>query len=286
MKYRYLEKAYYPGSYGLIPMEPGDQWKIEGVVRFHLPALLIDIEEHPEYFTTGEISVAKYARDAVKYVPGWDEVDDYDVTEPVVVIEYGPDDWRLLDGWLRVARAVELELETLPAIRIPSEQAIHYVVDESDVRIFIEHWNYRTAYWERRDRMNGFLKEDRPEFTTVQIDAEATWERILQATNGRWVELPTRWNRWFSLVGNGRQVAIGEAQCMHRICPITVDRPVRRKEFMAVFPLYEEWEMASEEELVREKARKITISYEYIFAMIRQYATEKKCDILSEEICE
>ena len=70
---------------------------------------------------------------------------------------------------------------------------------------------------------------------------------------------------------------------MSRVCPITFDRPVRRKEFMAIFPLYEEWEVAPEEEPVREKAREITISYEYIFAMIRQYATEKKCDILSEE---
>jgi len=286
MKYRYLEKAYYPGSYGLIPMEPGDLWRVEGLVRFHLPAILIDIEDHPEWFTVGEISVADYARDALEYEPRWDEMDDDDVTEPVVAVEYGPDEWRVIDGWVRIARAIELEMETLPAVRIPSDQAMHYLVDESDVRLYIEYWNYKAAYWERRDRINGFLKEDRPEFTCIQADPQATWEAILKATKGRWVELPVRWNRWFSVVGNGRQVAIGEAQCMSRLCPITFDRPVRRKEFMALFPLYEEWETSPEEDPVREKAREITISYEYIFAMIRQYATAKKCAILVEDICE
>ena len=280
MKYRYLEKAYCPGSYDLIPMEPGDSWQAEGRVRFHLPALLIDWEEHPERFVVGEISVAEYAAQASEYTPQWDELDDDDVREPVVTVEYGPDDWRVIDGWPRIVRAMELELTTLPAIRISSDQAMHYLVDESDVRRYIEYWNYKTAYWERRDRVNGFLKEDRPEYTCIQADAQATWERILAAAKGRWIELPLRWNRWFALMGNGKRIAIGEAQCMSPVCPLSLDRAVRRKEFMEVFPLYEEWELAADEEPVREKARQITISYEYIFSMIRQYATEKKCDII------
>lgn len=284
MRYRYLEKAYYPGSYELIPMEPGDMWRAEGVVRFHLPALLIDIEEHPEQFVVGEISIDDYREEALEYEPRWDEKDDDDVTEPVIVVEYGPEDWRVIDGWVRIMRAMELELTTLPAVRLPSKQAMHYLAEEIDVRRYIEHWNFKTAYWERHDRMHGLLQEDRPEFTCIHPDAEETWKTILQATNGRWVELPVRWNRWFSLVGNGKRVAIGEPQCMSPICPLSFDRPVRRKEFLEVFPLYDEWEVAIDEEPVREKARKITISYEYIFAMIRQYATEKKCDILTEEI--
>lgn len=284
MKYRYLEKAYYPGSYNLIPMEPGDEWYAEGRVRFHLPALLIDIENHPEWFSLGEISVADYQEDALAYEPQWDEKDDDDVTEPVIVVEYGPDEWRVIDGWVRIGRAIELEMTTLPAVRIPSQQVMHYLVDEEDVRHYIEYWNFKTAYWERHDRMHRLLQEERPEFTCVYPDAQATWEAILKVANGRWIELPVRWNRWFSLVGNGKRVAIGEPQCMAPICPLSFDRPVRRKEFMEVFPLYEEWEMAVDDESVRERARKITISYEYIFAMIRQYATEKKCDILTEEI--
>lgn len=277
MKYRYLEKAYCPGSYDLIPMEPGDSWHKEGRVRFHLPALLIDLEEHPERFVLGELSVEEYAQAASEYEPHWEEVDDDNVREPVVMVEYGPGEWRVLDGWVRILRAMELELTTLPAIRIPSDQAMHYLVDESDVRRFIEHWNFKTAYWERRDRVNGFLKEDRPEYTYIQADAQATWDAIVAAAKGRWIELPLRWNRWFALIGNGKRIAISEAQCMAPVCPLSLDRAVRYKEFMEIFPLYEEWEFAGDEEPVREKARQITISYEYIFSMIRQYATEKKC---------
>ncbi len=287
MKYRYREKTYCYGSYERIPMEPGDEWYAEGVVRFHLPALLIDIEENPERFVLGQIRVAEYAEDAAERaeaerLAAWEEPDD-DVTEPVVAVEYGPDDWRVIDGWSQIARAVELGLETMPAIQVPSDQVMRYLVDEEDVRRFIEHWNFKTAYWERRDRINGFLREDRPEYTQIHVDAEATWEAILAAAADRRIELPIRWNRWFAIHGDGTKVLIGEAQYMAPVCPLTFDRPVRKKEFMEIFPLYEEWELAADEEEIREKARRITISYEYIFAMIRQYATEKKCDILAAD---
>ena len=122
MKYRYLEKAYYPGSYDLIPMEPGDLWQVEGVVRFHLPALLIDWEEHPERFVVGELSVEEYAAAASEYIPDWEEADDDDVREPVVLVEYGPDDWRVLDGWVRIRRAMELEMTTLPPALIMTDR--------------------------------------------------------------------------------------------------------------------------------------------------------------------
>ena len=120
--------------------------------------------------------------------------------------------------------------------------------------------------------MNGFLAEDRPEYTEVIPDEEAVWQAILAASDGREIEIPMRWNRWFSIHGDGGKVYIGEAKYMTRTCPLTFDRIVRRREFGEVFPLYEEWERSADEEEVRCRARKITISYEYIFAMIRQFA--------------
>lgn len=277
MKYRYLSKAYCYGSYDLIPMEPGDEWIAEGVVRFHLPALLIDIEEHPEKFTVGEIRVADYLETAQERVT---EEDDECIWEPVVAVEYGPDEYRVIDGFGRIVRASELHRESLPAVRIPSEQAMHYLVEEEDVRRYIEYWNYKAAYWERRDRINEFLKEDRPEYTEVHVDPDKTWDAILAAAAGREIEIPIRWNRWFAIHGDGSKLMIGEAKHMCPICPLTFDRPIRKKEYLEVFPLYEEWEMAAEEEDIREKARRITISYEYIFAMIRLFAVEEKYAIL------
>lgn len=283
VKYRYREKGYCHGSYGLAPLEPGDQWRGEGVVRFHLPAILIDIEEKPEQFVIGQIRLADYAREASEYVVPWDEVEDDDVTEPVVAVEYDPDEWRILDGWNRIIRGLELGLETMPAVMLHSDQAMRYVVDEEDVRRYIQHWNFKAAYWERRDRINGFLREDRPEYKQIQADAQATWETIVAAVDGREVELPIRWNRWFMVHGERGKVFISEPRYMSPICSLTFDRQVRRKEFMELFPLYEEWELAADEDLIRECARRITISYEYIFSMIRQYATEKKYDILAAE---
>ena len=275
MKYRYLEKTYCHGSYSLIPMEPGDQWIAEGVVRFHLPALLIDMEEQPEHFAIGEIRVADYADElSERDISEEDE----DLWEPVVTAEYGPDDWRVLDGWGRIARALELGREVLPAVRIPSDQAMGYLVDEDDVRRYIEHWNFKTAWWERHDRINGFLQQEDPKFTEVCVDAEATWQAILAATAHRSVEIPVRWNRWFSVHGDGNKVFIGEAMHMRPVCPLTFDRQIRHKEYLEIFSLYEEWEAVADEEEIRERARKITISYEYIFSMIRQYARGKKCD--------
>lgn len=276
MKYRYLEKTYCYGSYSLIPMEPGDGYVTVGVVRFHLPAILIDIEEKPEEFTVSEATVADYAEELREGEIN-DPEDDDDLEEPLVLAEYGPDHWCLLDGWGRVARALEEGVTVLPAIRLPSDQAMHYLVDEDDVRRYIEYWNFKTAYWERRDRMNGFLKEDRPEYTEVIPEAEATWKKILESAARREIEISVRWNRWFSIHGDGNKVYIGEAKYMKPVCALTFDRIVRHKEFLEIFPLYEEWELSTDEEEIRKRAREVTISYEYIFAMIRQFAaTETK----------
>ena len=285
MKYRYREKTYCYGSYALPPMEPGDQWIREGLVRFQLPALLIDIEEKPEQFTLGQLPVADYVRQAEEYRERYERIgiydEDQDVTEPLVAVEYGPGEWRILDGWLRVTEAASLGMDVLPAVLVPSDLAMRYLVDEEDVRHYIEYWNFRAAYWERRDRINGFLQQEDPVFTEICVDPEATWQSILQACDGRYIEIPIRWNRWFSIHGDGTKVVLGEASHMAPVCPLTFDRPVRKKEFMEIFPLYEEWEKAAHEEPIRERARRITISYEYIFSMIRQYAAEGKCDILS-----
>ena len=282
MKYRYLEKRYCPGSYDLKPVEPGDLPRYEGVVRFHLPALLIDIEKRPEMFTLGEIRLAEYEEEARTYVPRPDEWDDDDVTEPVVVVEYGPDEWRIIDGWWRVVRAIEIHREYMQAWILPAKQAMSYLFSEEDVRRYINYWNYRTAYWERRDRINGYIKEDRPEFHVVHVDPEATWNKMMEETRGKACELPTRWNRWFSIRGEGRKMLIYEAQYMERHSAIVVERRLFRKYFIALCDLYDEWESSPEEDPVRKKARKYTNSYEYVFSMIRQYATEKKCDIIDE----
>jgi hypothetical protein len=268
MKYRYKEKTYCHGSYPLTPLKPGDDWIAEGVVRFHLPAMLIDIELRPEDFILGEIAVADYEAE----VSCHDTADDEEpLSEPVVAVEYGPGDWRVIDGWGRMGRAIKTGTAYLPAWRLPFEQAIIYLVEEEDVRRFIEHWNFKTAWWERHDRIHGFPQEG-PNYTTVCVDAEATWQAILEAAAAGEVEIPIRWNRWFAIHGDGTKLLIGEAKHMAPVCPLTFDRPVRKKEYLEVFSLYEEWEQAADEEPVRKRARRITISYEYIFAMIRQYA--------------
>jgi hypothetical protein len=55
-------------------------------------------------------------------------------------------------------------------------------------------------------------------------------------------------------------------------CPITFDRKIRRKEVEQLLPLYDRWESAIEEKEIRNQARQLSVSYEYIFAIIRQYA--------------
>ena len=282
MKYRYLEKKYRYGTYNLKPVEPGDEPWYEGVVRFHLPALLIDIEEHPEQFTLGEIFLDDYAEQARRYEPAPDELDDDDVTEPLVVVEYGPEDWRVIDGWWRMVRALELGREAMTAWILPADQAMSYLFSEEDVRRYIYYWNYKTAYWERRDRINGFIKEDRPEYHVIHPDPEATWNTMLEETRGNECELPTRWNRWFCIRGEGRKMLIYEARYMQPHSSITMERRLFKKDFIALVPLYEEWETLPDDQSVRDKARIHTPSYEYVFSMIRQYATEKKCDIIGE----
>lgn len=313
MKYRYLEKTYCFGSYGPAPGKPGDRWYLEGVVRFVPAAIMRELEKNPEQFAWGEISVAEYERELQEHFPednwedgwnddwndtwddDWEEAWDHefcdawdeeacvaeDMTGPVIVVEYGPDDWRIIHGWAGMTRARELGQETLPAVWLGSEQAMRYLVDEEDVRMYIRHWNFKAAWWERHDRIQGYLRKDSPEFVQVHADAEATWQAILEAACDREIEVPVRWNRWFSIRGDGHRVWIGEASHMIPSCALTLERQVRRRDFMELFPMYEEWEMAAHEEEIRERARRVTISYEYIFSMIRQYAAEPKCGILA-----
>lgn len=280
MRYRYRERRYCPGRDELIPLEPGDRWWTEGAVRFHLPAILIDIEEKPEQFAVGQLCPSDYAKEAATYVPAWDEEDDDDVTEPVVAVELGPDEWHIIDGWSRVIRALELRLDRIPAVMLPVDQAMGYVISEEDVRYYTKYWNHRVGYWLRRDRICGYILEDRPEYTVMDIDPEATWQAALEDAREQMVDVPNRWNRWFSIRTDRTKLWLGEPQYMSPACALVMERILRKKEFMAIFPLYEEWEYSVEEDPVREKARKHTVSYEYIFSIIRQYAREKKCDIL------
>ncbi len=275
MKYRYLGKAYCFGSCPLIPMRPGDEWVAEGIVRFNLSGILTDLEERPEAFGRGTICVADYTGQMKKMQRSGG---DTDLQRPVIAVQYGPDGWRIIDGWDRIALAEKREISYLPAVRLPAGQAMRYLVDESDVRRYIEYWNFRAAYWERRDRIGGFA--EKADYREVILDEKEVWDRLVTAADGRDVEIAVRWNRWFRVHGDGGRIYIGEAKYMAPACPLTFDRVVRRREFQELFPLYEEWEAAFDEEKIREKARRITISYEYIFAMIRQFAVEEKRDIM------
>ena len=260
--------AYCFGSYSLIPLKPDDEWVAEGIVRFNLSAILADRREQPAAFDKKNLSVAAYAGQARE--KGW-PTDEAGMDRPVVAVQYGPESWRVISGWERIAAAAERGQEYLSADCLPASQAVRYLVDEKDVRSYIEYWNFRAAYWERRDRVGGFA-DDPSVYKEICLDAEAAWEKITDAAEGREVELAVRWNRWFRVRGDAGRIFIGEARYMEPACPLTFDRIVRKKEFLELFPLYEEWEAAADEDIIREKARRITISYEYIFAMIRQFA--------------
>lgn len=275
MKYRYLGKAYCFGSCPLVPMKPGDEWVAEGIVRFNLSGILTDMRDHPEAFDESRICVEDYAAQAKeKQRRG----DDADLERPVIVVQYGPDSWRVIDGWGRIALAEERGIASLPAVRLAAGQAMRYLVEETDVRGYIEYWNFRAAYWERRDRIGGFAETGA--YREAALDIKEIWNRVAMAADGRDIEIAVRWNRWFRVHGESGKIYIGESRYMEPACPLTFDRIVRKREFLELFPIYEEWEAAADEEKVREKARRITISYEYIFAMIRQFAVPENRAIM------
>jgi hypothetical protein len=226
-------KAYqYVENRTLAIWQPGDRWLAEGVVRINLSALQRKLEQRQQ----GETKIA---------------------------VEYGPEDWRILG-----------ETGANPnSMKIWSDQLLPFLWEEDDVRRYLTHWNYEVLLKERRERVKQMQEGKKSHQTETRREAcfPAVWEAITGKVTEP-VELMTREGRWFGLYQDKHFLYIREAQYMVPGCPITFDRKIRRKEVEQLLPLYDRWESTIEEKEIRNQARQLSVSYEYIFTIIRQYA--------------
>lgn len=276
---------------------PGDEWIAEGVIRVNVSALQRAIRYEPEFFLQEEIPVA------IQYGPGdWRIID---IWYPKA-LEKGVENLQEKESGLAEKIRDRQPEKTVEANRkswtVSADFLLPFLWEEEDVRRYLAHWNYVVSYQERRERMNSRIAatEEGPFISTAcfsgsQRLSDRVWTAILseapaagredlgdrplikesrqaEEEQKNVIELMTRSGRWFGMYRKQEQLYICEAKHMTPGCPITFDRRIRKKEITALLPLYEKWEMAADEEPIRRQARQVSISYEYIFAMIRQYA--------------
>lgn len=254
---------------------PGDEWAAEGVIRVNVSALQRAIRYEPGFFLPGTVPVA---------------------------IEYGPGDWRVIDVCHSELSDPSLDPERR-VWKVSADLLLPFLWEEEDVRRYLAHWNYVISYQERRQRMTRRVGADEEEdcfgggdgSLTATLAPEQVWTAILSEApvvtvkypgeelladrrvlgpkpQQEPVELMTRSGRWFGMYRKQEQLYICEAKYMVPGCPVTFDRKIRKKEVAALLPFYMNWKTAADEEEVCRQARQISVSYEYIFTMIRQYA--------------
>ena len=107
-----LDKKFQPSI-----SEEGDELYANGIFLFNISRLLAFIGSHPERFPVEAIAVAgvpHYGEGSLDQ----DAILAANVARPIVLAEISPDNYNLIDGNHRVARAKREGIQTLPGWRI------------------------------------------------------------------------------------------------------------------------------------------------------------------------
>jgi hypothetical protein len=120
--------------------EEDDELYPNGIFLFNISRLLAFINNHPERFPVESIAV-----DEVPYY-GEDSLDQdailaANLARPIIFAEISPDNYNLIDGHHRVARARREGVQILPAWRVRCPQHMGFPTSAMAYEKYVEYWN-------------------------------------------------------------------------------------------------------------------------------------------------
>jgi hypothetical protein len=130
-----LDKKFQPSI-----SEEGDELYANGIFLFNISRLVAFIDNHPDQFPVERI--------AVDEVPHYGELGlDQDailaanLARPIVLAEISPDNYNLIDGNHRVARAKREGVQFLPGWMIRCPQHVDYLTSTTAYEKYVQYWN-------------------------------------------------------------------------------------------------------------------------------------------------
>lgn len=129
--------------------EDGDELYANGVFLFNVSRLLAFIDRYPDRFPVEPIVVDEL----LHYGEGGldpDSIVAANLSRPIVLAEISLDNYNLIDGNHRVARAKREGLRILPGWRIRCPQHVSFLTSSRAYEQYVEYWNGKVKELRRR----------------------------------------------------------------------------------------------------------------------------------------
>jgi len=136
-------------------LQPGDEYFLNGIFKFHITKLNEYIDEYIEEFKVEVINVNEYFRCFCNEELNSKYVEAADLNRPIILAEISPDrlfhgyptisdkyysrGYNLIDGHHRLAKAKQIGREKLSAYVVRMEQHIPFMVEGFEQ--YVEYWN-------------------------------------------------------------------------------------------------------------------------------------------------
>jgi hypothetical protein len=120
--------------------EDGDELYANGIFLFNISRLLAFINVHPERFQIVPIEIDEVPH----YCEGrldHDAILGANLSRPIVLAEISPDNYNLIDGNHRVARAKRDGIRILPGWRVRCTDHVDFLTSTEAYEKYVEYWN-------------------------------------------------------------------------------------------------------------------------------------------------
>lgn len=251
MEFRYQEMVYRPEYYDF-HTEDRTEWFPVGIFSFNVSRLISDLEQFekdPESFRSFRASVIKRdvgVDEAISANFGLKDleeshVEQADLARPLIYVELSPDNYNLIDGNHRLAKAKKTGVDKLPAYFIPAHEAALYLSSEAEYCEYVRYWNGKVEIYDVDPNYNGmFCPEPSPGYER-DMDEESIWRRLIsELAECRRIEVYSE-GSWFTLFRLNGKVYCGESEAHMPSCKYTAPFAITKEMISKAARYFDKW---------------------------------------------
>ncbi len=235
-EYRFPELVYRPDYYDL-STENMDEWYPNGIFQFNVSRIKNDIERHAEELDRYKTCVSVLSLWSLFEPTNLKEehVDVADLEKPVILCEMGPDEYVLIDGYHRLAKAKRAGKNALEAYFIPAQLALMYLTSEFQYQKYLEHWEDKVTDYDQDPNYHGRMNlGERKSKARQQSTADILDGTAKELRDCRRIEVLCNQKKgtWMSLFRLNGALFAGEAEAFDSISckvPVRIDDSVIQK---------------------------------------------------------
>lgn len=271
MKNRYKEIIYSPGN--LKGSFNSEEWYSCGIFRYDVMTMKTLCRNGGnnriicKNVSVKELSEQLYSDMDLKEI----YIDKADLSEPVILGEIAPDNYHLMDGYHRLAKAMRQKVETLPAYFVKSDVAAQLILDDDAYKKYIIYWNTKVMEANQNIHYYGNFEEMKTEPYEMNFDADYIWNQLKSSTKGQIIELlcyPQ--GKWFTLLQINNQIFAAEADKMNPSVQCKRPEIIDRDMIEAMLPYAESW-LSGNKDTIKEASAQCKCA-KYVMACVRIFA--------------